>query len=58
MINIARYYYYRNIYIGGQNDDIFNIYNRLDIIKAINYRLKGLIMPLKLTRVQGSRRKG
>ena len=51
VINIARYYYYRNICIGGQDDNVFNIYNRLDITKAINYKLEGLMMPLRLAKV-------
>ena len=58
VVNIARHYYYKTIYIGGQDNNIFNIYKGLDITKAINYKLKGLIMPLKLAKVQGSIRKG
>ena len=48
---MARYYYYGNIYIGEQDNNIFNIRNKLDITKAINYKLEGLMMPLKLTRI-------
>jgi hypothetical protein len=57
VINITRYYYHKTIYIGGQDNDIFNIYKGLDITKAINYKLEGLMMPLRLARVQGSIRK-
>ena len=57
VINVARYYYHKNIYIGGQDDDVFNIYNRLNITKVINYKPEGLIMPLKLTRIQSSIKK-
>ena len=55
---MARYYYYRTIYIGGQDNNIFNIRKGLDITKATNYKLEGLIMPLKLARVQDSIKKG
>ena len=58
VINIARYYYYRTIYIGGQNNNIFNICKGLDITKAINHKPKSLIVPLSVARVQGSIRKG
>jgi hypothetical protein len=51
VVNIARYYYYGTIRVGGQDDDIYNIYKGLDITKAINYKPEGLIMPLRLTRV-------
>jgi len=55
---MARYYYYRTIYIGRQDNNIFNIYKGLDITKAINYKHKSLIVPLSVARVQGSIRKG
>ena len=51
VVNVARYYYYKIVYIGGQDNNIFNIYKELDIIRAINYKLEGLIMPLRLARV-------
>ena len=51
MVNIARYYYYKTIYVGGQDNNIFNICKGLNITKATNYKLKGLIMPLRLARV-------
>ena len=51
VVNIAKYYYYKTIYIGGQDNNIFNIYKGLDITKAINYKLEGLMMPLKLARI-------
>ena len=59
MVNIARYYYYKIVYIGGKEDNIYNnIYKGLDIIKAINYKLGDLIMPLRLARVKISIREG
>ena len=57
-VNVARHYYYKIIYIGRQDNNIFNIRKGLDITRATNYKLEGLIMPLRLTRVQGSIRKG
>ena len=54
---MARYYYYKTIYIGGKDNNIFNIYKGLNIIKAINYKLKDLIMPLRLTKVKISVKK-
>jgi hypothetical protein len=51
VVNVARYYYYETIYIGGQDNNIFNICKGLDIIKATNYKLEGLMMPLRLARV-------
>ena len=58
MINIARYYYYKTICVGRQDNNIYNIYKGLDIISATNYKLKSLIMPLRLGRVQISIKKG
>jgi hypothetical protein len=58
VVNIARYYHYGTIHVGRQDDNIYNICKGLDITKAINYKLKGLMIPLRLTRVQGSMRKG
>ncbi|XTI90667.1 hypothetical protein V2W45_1470616 [Cenococcum geophilum] len=43
VVNIARYYYYKTIY-------------GLDIIKATNYKLEGLIIPLRLARVFSRKR--
>ena len=51
VVNVARYYYYKIVYMGGQDNNIFNIHKELDIIRAINYKLEGLIMPLRLARV-------
>ena len=53
MVNIARYYYYKIVYIGGKEDNIYNnVRKGLDIIRAINYKLKDLIIPLRLARVK------
>ena len=50
---MARYYYHKIVYIGGKEDNIYNnVYKGLDIIRAINYKLKNLIMPLKPARVK------
>ena len=51
VVNVARYYYYKTIYIGRQDNNIFNIRKGLDITKVTNYKPEGLIMPLRLTRV-------
>ena len=48
---MARYYYYKTVRVGGQDNNIFNIRKELDIIRATNYKLEGLIMPPKLARV-------
>ena len=59
MVNVARYYYYEIVYISGKEDDIYNnVYKGLDIIKAINYKLEDLMMPLRLARIKISIRKG
>jgi len=59
VVNIARYYYYKTVYMGGKEDDIYNnIYKGLDIIRATNYKLEDLIMPLRPARVKISIRKG
>ena len=51
VINVARYYYHGTVCIGGQDNNIFNIRKGLDIIKAINYKPKSLIVPLSVARV-------
>ena len=53
MVNIARYYYYKTVYISGKEDNIYNnVCKRLNIIRAINYKLENLIMPLRPARVK------
>ena len=53
VVNMARYYHHKIVYIGGKEDNICNnIYKGLDIIKAINYKLEDLIMPLRPARVK------
>jgi hypothetical protein len=53
VVNVARYYYYKTVYIGGKEDNIYNnVYKGLDIIRAINYKLEDLIIPLRLARVK------
>ncbi|OCK98707.1 uncharacterized protein K441DRAFT_542288, partial [Cenococcum geophilum 1.58] len=47
VVNVARYYHYKTVCINRQNNNIYNIRKGLDIIKAIKYKLEGLIMPLK-----------
>jgi len=51
VINVARYYYYGTVCIGGQDNNIFNIYKGLDITKAINYKPESLMVPLNVARV-------
>ena len=59
MVNIARYYYHKIVYIGSKEDNIYNnIYKGLNITRVTNYKLKDLIMPLRPTRVKISIRKG
>jgi len=53
VVNVARYYYYKIVYIGGKKDNICNnVRKGLDIIRATNYKLEDLIMPLKPARVK------
>jgi len=50
---MARYYYHETVYIGGKEDNIYNnVRKGLDIIRATNYKLKDLIIPLKLAKVK------
>ena len=59
MVNITRYYYYKIVYIGGKEDNIYNnIRKGLNIIRAINYKLKDLIIPLRPAKVKISIKKG
>jgi len=59
VINMARYYYHKTVYIGGKENNICNnIYKGLDITKAINYKLENLIISLKLVKVKINIRKG
>ena len=51
VVNIAKYYYHKTVCIGRQDNNIFNICKGLDIAKATNYKLEGLIMPLRPTRI-------
>ncbi|XTI91275.1 hypothetical protein V2W45_1471087 [Cenococcum geophilum] len=47
VVNMARYYYHKTVYIGGRDNNIYNIRKGLDIIRATNYKLEGLIIPLR-----------
>ena len=59
VVNIAKYYHHKTVYMGGKEDDICNnIYKGLDIIKAINYKLEDLMMPPRLTKVKINIKKG
>ena len=59
VVNIARYYYYEIVCVGGKENNIYNnVYKGLDIIKATNYKLEDLIMPLRLAKVKISVKKG
>ena len=53
VVNIARYYHHKTVYVGNKKDNICNnIYKGLNIIKATNYKLEDLIMPLRPARVK------
>ena len=53
MVNVARYYYYKTVYIGGKENNICNnVYKGLDITRVTNYKLEDLIMPLRPARVK------
>jgi hypothetical protein len=59
VVNIAKYYYYKIVYIGSKQDNICNnVYKGLDIIRATNYKPEDLIMPLRPVGVKISIRKG
>jgi hypothetical protein len=59
VVNIARYYHHKTVYMGGKEDNIYNnIYKGLNIIKVTNYKLKDLIIPPRPTRVKISIKKG
>jgi hypothetical protein len=59
VVNIARYYYHKIVYIGSKEDNICNnIHKGLDITRAINYKPEDLIIPLRPARVKISIRKG
>jgi ACT domain-containing protein len=48
VVNIAKYYHHKTVYVGGKEDNIYNnVRKGLDIIRATNYKLKDLIMPLR-----------
>jgi len=53
VVNIARYYYHKTVYIGGKENNIYNnVRKGLDIIRATNYKLEDLIMPLRLAKAK------
>ena len=53
VVNIAKYYHHKTVYMGGKEDNIYNnICKRLDITRATNYKLKDLIMLLRLAGVK------
>ena len=56
VVNITKYYHHKTVCVGRQDNNIYNIYKGLNITKVINYKPEGLIMPLRLTRVQKSTR--
>jgi len=59
VVNMARYYYHKTVYIGGKEDNIYNnVRKGLDIIRATNYKLKDLIIPLRPAKVKISIRQG
>jgi len=59
VVNMARYYHYEIVYMGGKKDNICNnVHKGLNIIRVINYKLEDLIMPLRLAKVKINIRKG
>ncbi|XTI91883.1 hypothetical protein V2W45_1471575 [Cenococcum geophilum] len=55
VVNIARYYYHKTVYIGGKENNIYNnVRKGLDIIRATNYKPKNLIMPPRPARRSSS----
>src|SRR6266702_6475861 len=53
VVNVARYYYYEIVYVGGKEDNICNnVCKGLNITRAINYKPKDLIMPLRPAKVK------
>jgi len=59
VVNIARYYHHKTVYMGGKEDNICNnVHKGLDIIRATNYKPENLIMPLRPAGVKISIRKG
>jgi len=48
VVNMARYYYHKTVYMGGKEDNIYNnVRKGLNIIRATNYKLEDLMMPLR-----------
>ena len=59
VVNMARYYHYKTVCIGGKEDNIYNnVCKGLNITRATNYKLEDLIMPPRPARVKISIRKG
>ena len=56
---MARYYYYKTIYIGGKEDNICNnIHKGLDITRVTNYKPEDLIISPRPAGVKISIREG
>jgi len=52
VVNIAKYYHYKTVCMGGKENNIYNnVYKGLNIIKAINYKLEGLIILLRPAKI-------
>jgi len=59
VVNMARYYYHKIVYLGGKENNIYNnVRKGLDITRVINYKLEDLIIPPKPARVKISIRQG
>ena len=59
VVNIARYYHHKTVYVGSKEDNICNnIHKGLNITKTTNYKLKDLIIPLRPAKVKISIKKG
>ena len=52
VVNMARYYYYETVCVGGKENNIYNnVCKGLNITRVINYKPEGLIMSLRLAGV-------
>ncbi|OCL07127.1 hypothetical protein AOQ84DRAFT_398643 [Glonium stellatum] len=49
VVNVARYYHYETVRVGGLNDDIENVRRGLDIAKATNYKPESSMPPPSTT---------
>jgi len=59
VVNMAKYYHHKTVYVGSKEDDICNnVHKGLDITRMTNYKPEDLIMPLRPAGIKISIRKG